>query len=487
MAGLKNKTSTVVLGTAGISMALLIASGWLVGDDNPREFDTSYRPTATVEEAPFAAFVTEEAVLESRQSVILASDLPSNSAKIVFLAPEGALMNPGDIVARFDPTEFEERILKIENDISDQQANIAEAEAERRLQKIGEKEEEAKLLQQVEFARLKLTELREGDASIRLARAQRALDKAEHDYAQAKTHMDTETQLLEKGLTRAKTHQQAVESEQESLAQLRIAQQDLRALSEVTIPGELRLAEIQFENRQRAHESFQQSLAHKQDIYQAGIARARNRIAALEQDLNAARLNLERTTITAPIPGMLLYKELSMKKERRKVQVGDALWNRQGFAVIPDMSAMVAVLQVRETELGKLAVGQPVRVEPQAFAGLQLSGSVESIGTLATDKNDDASRLFHVRVTLADTDERLRPGMTARAAIETSRLSQALQVPVEAVFYEGTQAVCFRLRNGRVERVEVILGVSDGQRVVVLDGLAPREEVSLVYPQSVDA
>ena len=57
MAGLKNKTSTVVLGTAGISMALLIASGWLVGDDNPREFDTSYRPTATVEEAPFAAFV----------------------------------------------------------------------------------------------------------------------------------------------------------------------------------------------------------------------------------------------------------------------------------------------------------------------------------------------------------------------------------------------------------------------------------------------
>lgn len=487
MAGLNGRSSTALLGAAGIALILLVTSSWLVGDDNSSQFEALYRPTAFVQEGPFSAHITEEATLEARQSVILASDLPSNSAKVVFLAPEGEMLNPGDVVARFDPTQFNEQILQIENDIKDEKANLLEVEAERLLQKLSEKEESAKLRQQVEFARLRLQGLREGDMSIRLARAQRDVDHSRNEYEQAKKQRETEEQLLDKGLTRAKTHQQAVEDEEERLSALRIARQNFRALQEVTIPSELRQADIQYEDRQRSYASFNEALQHKQQIHDASISRSRTQIGALQQKLAREQLNLERTTISAPLRGMLLYKRLSLQRETRKVQVGDSLWHRQGFAVIPDMSAMVAVLQVRESELGKLTKGQLARVDPQAFPELRLAGHVESIGTLASDSGKDAGRYFNVRLSLQDTDPRLRPGMTARTAIQTSKLALAIQVPIEAVFYEGAQAVCFLWRDGKAKRVSIELGVSDGKQVVVISGLNADDEVMLVYPRSVDA
>ena len=132
------------------------------------------------------------------------------------------------------------------------------------------------------------------------AQAKSEVSQLERQKAAAVAALEaSEDQLLERGLTRAKTHQEAVEDERERLSALKIARQNYRALQDVTIPSELRQAEIQYENRQRAYASFEEALQHKQNIYDAGISRSRNSITALEQDLARAELNLQRTTITA--------------------------------------------------------------------------------------------------------------------------------------------------------------------------------------------
>ena len=59
--------------------------------------------TVNVMPGKFDVFVIESARLDARQSVTLASELPSNEGKIIWLTEEGTYLNEGDLVAKFDP------------------------------------------------------------------------------------------------------------------------------------------------------------------------------------------------------------------------------------------------------------------------------------------------------------------------------------------------------------------------------------------------
>jgi len=110
------------------------------------------------------------------------------------------------------------------------------------------------------------------------------------------------------------------------------------------------------------------------------------------------------------------------------------------------------------------------------------------VGILASNSDSQSSdNRFEVRIALESTDPRLRPGMSARASILTNRFESATLVPVEAVFYEDEQAVCFLWRNGDPLRVAVEVGSSDGRQIVVQSGLEPEQEVMLVYPSAFDS
>ena len=155
-----------------------------------------------------------------------------------------------------------------------------------------------------------------------------------------------------------------------------------------------------------------------------------------------------------------------------------------GFIVLPDMSELVADLEVRETEIGQLMVGQLATIRPHAYPQLELTGRVTTIGTLASGEDTYMPR-FQVRIAIDGVDPRLRPGMTAMIRIQTGNLEHAVRVPVEAVFYSGDQTVCFRWSATRVEPVEVEIGPSDGRHVVVTRGLAGGEKLLLHDPREV--
>lgn len=458
----------------GAGIALLSAAAF-AADDQPF--------TVAVEPGGFDVFVVESARLDARQSVTLASELPSNKGKIIWLVEEGTYLTAGDPVARFDRAPFEEDLAKFEREYSDGRAALAQAEAELQIQIQQGQEQVEQTEHALQMARLKLENLKHADQPLRLSSAHIDVQSARIALEQAKQEREAQQEMVREGFGNDNMLQEAVAIEAEKESSLQLAEQKLDLLQRIVLPSEIRQAELEIENRTRELESSKQLHLHSLAKQNNALARLRNQLAVVGGSRDQAGALLDKTEIRAPVSGFVVYKNIAVSNERRKVQVGDSVWNRHGFIVLPDMSAMVGHVNIREQDIGKLEVGQPVTLQPEAYPGLVLAGRVDLVGTLAADSANRDENLFQVRIALDEVDSRLRPGMRAQASILTNSFADVLRVPIEAVFYEDGAAVCFVWDDDEATQRNVSLGASDGEYVVVESGLDAGQQVLLTYPR----
>jgi HlyD family secretion protein len=106
------------------------------------------------------------------------------------------------------------------------------------------------------------------------------------------------------------------------------------------------------------------------------------------------------------------------------------------------------------------------------------------VGALASEnlRLGRGEKYFELTVVLTDSDDRLRPGMTARVSILSDRVQDQLVIPVQAVFEEGGLTFCYTYREEGFKKVGVTTGRQNEDLVVILSGLKPGDRVSLVKP-----
>jgi len=164
------------------------------------------------------------------------------------------------------------------------------------------------------------------------------------------------------------------------------------------------------------------------------------RVAAAEASLRQARANLDKArndlakvTITASMAGIVT--RLNVEEGENAIM---GTLNNPGTVLltISDMSTMEAEVDVDETEVVDVALGQPVSVEIDAFPDTSFAGVVTEIGNspiyTSTGQNQQAVD-FKVTVTLTDRVAGVRPGLSAKAEITTAVRDSALTVPIGAV------------------------------------------------------
>ncbi|MFQ5634939.1 MAG: efflux RND transporter periplasmic adaptor subunit [Gammaproteobacteria bacterium] len=439
--------------------------------------------TVEVTRGRFDVFVIESARLDARRSVTLASELPSNKGKIIWLVEEGTYVTAGDPVARFDPAPFEEDLAGFEREYQDGKAALAQAEAELQIQIRHGRETVEQTEHALQLARIKLQNLQSADQPLRISAAKVELQTAEIARQRAGQELDAQREMVREGFGNDNMLEEAAAIEREKRSAVELAAQRLDLLQRVILPAEVRQAELDIENRTRELESSEQLQLHSLAKQNNVLVRLRNQLEVLDGTRRQAGDLLARTEIRAPVSGFVVYKVIPVGNERRKAQVGDSVWNRHGFIVLPDMSAMVGHVNIREKDIGKLAAGQTVTLKPEAYPGLVLDGRVDLVGTLAADTANRDENFFQVRIVLDEVDPRLRPGMRAQASILTNRFADVLRVPIEAVFYEDGAAVCFVWDDDEAEQRAVKLGASDGEFVVGASGLDAGQQVLLTWPR----
>ena len=172
----------------------------------------------------------------------------------------------------------------------------------------------------------------------------------------------------------------------------------------------------------------------------------------------------------------------------KKVEVGMTPFQGQPLMYLPDISPKQVETEVNEMDVEKIKIGQPVQVMLDAVRDVVFRGRVSKVGTLAEQKVSKVSgrktgvKVFSVVVDVLDADPRLRPGLSATAAILIDEFKDVAYVPVEAIFNESGKTVAYVKHGRKARQITVDCGTSNDKYVIIRGGLQPGDKVFLGQP-----
>lgn len=213
----------------------------------------------------------------------------------------------------------------------------------------------------------------------------------------------------------------------------------------------------------------------------------------LEQ-VKLADLNeqLELATIRAERPGLVVYggaNQNSMRyggSNQEAIQEGATIRERQSILTIPDLREMAIKVNIHESAVQRVAVGQAVNVTIDAFPDQALTGRVTKVAVVADSANafmNPDLKVYPTTITIDGTHDWLRPGMSSEVEILVNRLRDVVYVPIQAVTYFDDKRVVYVDRGGRPERREVQVGRFSEAYIEITAGLTEGEDVLLLPPQ----
>jgi HlyD family secretion protein len=192
----------------------------------------------------------------------------------------------------------------------------------------------------------------------------------------------------------------------------------------------------------RAEENHRAAIISKADLDRAAtsLATSEASLRAVERRVEQARATLEgardtlaKTTVLAPIDGIVTARRV----EEGEVAVVGVL-NQPGTVLltISDMAVVEAEMEVDETSIPNVKVGQEAKVRIDAYPNRSFQGLVTEVGSSPLVRQASAQNeaiKFKVKVEIKQPPETIKPGLSVQADIMTGFRGQALVVPLQAL------------------------------------------------------
>jgi multidrug efflux pump subunit AcrA (membrane-fusion protein) len=191
---------------------------------------------------------------------------------------------------------------------------------------------------------------------------------------------------------------------------------------------------------------------------------ARFRFERAKTELQEAQLRLQYTTVKAPFAGVI---------SQRRVTQGQYVQKNQHLFTIVDTQRLLARTYLPEKFSRGVAVGQEAYVKVEAHPQQRFEARV----TLVSPVVESDSGTFKVTVELSAPPPELKPGMFASVFISAATRANTLVIPKRALTLDSAQPTVYRVQGRRARRVSLTVGLTDGDRLEVLSGLAEGDDV----------
>lgn len=242
------------------------------------------------------------------------------------------------------------------------------------------------------------------------------------------------------------------------------------------------------------------------DSATASLNATERRIEQARAQLLASKDSLGKTTLVAPINGIVTARPV---EQGENAVVGTM--NNPGTVLltISDMSVVEAEMEVDETDIPNVKVGQTAKLTLDAWPNRKFEGVVTEIGgspiTRSALGTDATAVNFKVKVQLKEPPEAIRPGFSVSGEIETDRKPGALAIPIPALVVadestlnrpekgkkpaptptpaasgekkKDVEGVFVLGKDGKVDFRKVKTGITAELQIEVVEGLAEGDEI----------
>ncbi len=323
--------------------------------------------TAKVEKGDIAQVVQATGTINAVTTVQVGSQVSGNIAQL--FADFNSHVKKGQVIAQIDPAIFRAQMQQAQADLENAQANVASLQAQMETQR----------------------------ANVLAAKA--SVDKAQAQLNDAQLQLQRTQELFAQGIVAAAQRDSAQANYDAALASLHVAQaqyQQAQAVLKATA-AQLDQAKAQVEQRRAAAE--------------------------------LARVNLEHTTIIAPIDGTVIARNVDVGQT-----VAASLQAPVLFVIAQDLTKMLVYAKTDESDVGKIKVGATATFRVDSFPRETFHGTVTQVRMNATMIQNVVT--YDTIIEFDNPDQKLFPGMTAYVTIPVAWENNVIKVPNGALRFK---------------------------------------------------
>lgn len=221
----------------------------------------------------------------------------------------------------------------------------------------------------------------------------------------------------------------------------------------------------------------QQDLDTAQVNYDGAIAALESlqaQVKQMEVALAQAETNLAYSYIRAPFAGYVAERNLDQGAYVTSATASTSTMSR-GMLSLHDIDTVRILIEVVEKDIPLIKIGQKAEVRAEAYPDRVFDGTV----TRVVQALNRATRTMTVEIDLPNKDRRLKGGMFARVEALVGTHRQAIQIPMDAVSRLEDSQYLYVVREGKAQRVNVEIGLRNGNQVEIIKGLDGNEHVIL--------
>ena len=267
---------------------------------------------------------------------------------------------------------------------------------------------------------------------------------------------------------------------QQQQAQINNAEANLARMNAVTVMSKKTLD--RYRNLYKKNFIARSELDQAESDYLANLAQvnaARAQIAQFRASYKTAQTNLEYTKIIAPVSGTIISRKIDVGQP-----VAASFQAPELFTIAQDLTKMQIEVNVSEADIGKVKEGQLVKYTLDGYQDRTFEGKVSQVRLASTTTSNVVT--YPVIVSVENTDNILKPGMTANVSIITEKADDVMCIPNIALKFTPdttgqkykTQGIWILNDKKKPERINIDSGISDDSMTeVISDSIAVGDKV----------
>jgi HlyD family secretion protein len=394
----------------GFMAAIVLAGFYFASDDS----GTPQYMTARIERGNLRNTVTATGTLQAVTTVQVGSQASGTISALY--ADFNSVVKKGQVVAQLDPSTAKAQVDQARANLEQARASLANARAAVANSRAGVSDAQARNL-------AAKSTVQNNQAGVSAAEANVAVLKAQQDDAMSL--LKQQESLLKAGVIAQRDYDVAVTAYKTAEARYTqaVAQLNQAKLTEQSA------ASAGIAQSQATVEQSQAQVAQAQ----AQVQQAQAQVQQAQAALSVSEVNLSHTTITSPIDGVVVSRDVNVGQT-----VAASLSAPTLFTIANDLTQMQVIANIDQADIGLVEQAKSVRFTVDAFPGKDFDGKIEQMRLNPVNVQNVVT--YNVVIDVNNPEQTLKPGMTANLTITIDERNNVLKVPNSALRFTPQDA-----------------------------------------------